>query len=149
MFAVQLLGSLQGFEDFHVVWGCLIIMKNKLSKQDLIEVFGLLPLDSCIMLTGCLSFGRKGDARCSKVTTIQDLKRKTVHELCSPQRAPSTLQGLFWSTGQVEVIHCGATCMESNGWWFPAKGHPFPKCWGASYMGLYDFFYRRVVTAGE
>lgn len=59
-------------------------MKNKLSKQDLIEIFGLLPLGSCIVLIGCLSFGRKGDARWSQVTTIQDLERKMAHDLCSP-----------------------------------------------------------------
>ena len=90
-------------------------MKNKLSKQDLIEIFGLLPLGSCIVLIGCLSFGRKGDARWSQVTTIQDLERKMAHDLCSPQRAPSTLRYLFWSTGQVAVIHRGATHMETNG----------------------------------
>lgn len=90
-------------------------MKNKLSKQDLIELFGLLLLGSCIVLIGCLSFGRKGDARWSKVTTIQDLERKTAREPCSPPRAPSTLGYLFWSTGQVAVIHRGATHMETNG----------------------------------
>lgn len=41
-------------------------MKIKLCKQDLVELFDLIPFDFSWGGTGCLSFGRKKDARVNR-----------------------------------------------------------------------------------